>query len=215
MRITYGENLPDILKLYSGPTDLIIGKQSLIKYEAQETNTPIRPLALLTDKNGSTDLWGLFVVRGDDPAQSIADLKDYQIIFGPRWESEKHTAALTALRENEITVSPSIPTLPSCNAAALAVVENEADVAVISSYALALLEGCSTIDKGSLRVVGKTRGVPFVTVFATNHVNQPDEKAIRNALASVKNNPDLLKLMESKSGFIPLNKYSNPHSQTR
>ena len=39
--------------------------------------------------------------------------------------------------------------------------------AVISSYAAALLEGCGTIEKGAIRIIGETEPVPFVTVFYT------------------------------------------------
>jgi len=36
---------------------------------------------------------------------------------------------------------------------------------VISSYAQPLLEGCGTIKKGDLRVIGETDPMPFVVAF--------------------------------------------------
>jgi ABC-type phosphate/phosphonate transport system substrate-binding protein len=202
VEIAFGENLADILKHNPGRVDLIIGKRSVVLFDAAETKTAIRPIAMLTDKNGSTDLTGLFIVRHSDPAESISDLKDYSILFGPKWEVEKYIAAIATLKAKRVPLSTEINTSPSCNSAALAVVEKDVDAAVISSYALALLEGCDTIDKGDLRVVGRTSPVPFITVFATDAVSQQTEELIMHALLSVRNNKRLLTQVESKAGFI-------------
>jgi hypothetical protein len=67
VEIVYGENLADILKHNPVRIDLIIGKRSVVLTDTVETKTVIRPIAMLTDKNGSTDLTGLFVVRQGRP----------------------------------------------------------------------------------------------------------------------------------------------------
>ena len=200
--IAYGENLPDILKFNPGKVDLIIGKQSVVVSDAAEADARVRPIARLTDNSGSTNLTGLFVVRHNDPAKNIADLNGYRILLGPECDAEKSTAARTALKANGVPLSGRIKTSPSCTSAALAVVENEADAAVISSYALALLEGCDTIDKGAVRVIGRTSDVPFVTVFATDTITRELEAAVIDALLTVKSDRDLLTQMESKMGFV-------------
>lgn len=202
VQVGYAEILPDILSISPGNVDFIIGKESSVLFDAGESKIGVHPIARLTDKNGSTDVTGLFVVRNNDPARSIEDLKGYKILFGPEWEVEKSKAAIEALNAKGISAPKQIQTTPSCNGGALAVVEKEADAAVISSYALVLLEGCDTIDKGSLRVVGQTAGVPFVTVFANNNVPAETEDAFISALLSVNSNPTLLEQMESKSGFV-------------
>jgi len=202
VRIAYGENLADILKLNPGKSDLIIGKQSVVLFDAAEINMAVRPIARLTDKSGSTDLRGLFVVRKNDPAESMADLKSYRILLGPECDAEKSIVARAALKAQGIPLAEQISTSPSCSSAALAVVEEEADAGVISSYALALLEGCDTIDKGALRIVGQTSGVPFITVFATDAVTRKSEAAVIDALLAVNNHKSLLAEMESKAGFI-------------
>jgi ABC-type phosphate/phosphonate transport system substrate-binding protein/outer membrane protein assembly factor BamB len=200
--VAYGENLPDILKGSAARVDVIIGKQGIVLYDAAKAKIPIHPIARLTDKAGSTDLTGLFVVRKNDPAKSIDQLKDYRIIFGPEYVSEKSTAALDALKAASVPAPSKIRRTPACTNAALAVVEKDADAAIISSYALALLEGCDTIDKGALRTVGQTSGIPFVTVFATSNLKPRTEKALVDALVAVKDDEPLLKQMESKSGFV-------------
>ncbi|MHC4173215.1 MAG: PhnD/SsuA/transferrin family substrate-binding protein [Planctomycetota bacterium] len=204
VQIAYGENLKDVLKLDTNKIDLIIGKHSVVLSDAAEAKMTIHPIARLTDKSGGTDLTGLFVVRHNDLANSIEDLEGYRILFGPEYDAEKSNAAMAALRAQGLSPPQPFRTSPSCSTAAVAVVEREADAAVISSYDLALLEGCDTIDRGALRVVGETCGVPFVTVFATDSVTQQAEELIMHALLCVRDNKTLLAEMESKAGFIGL-----------
>src|SRR5947208_3409602 len=60
----------------------------------------------------------------------------------------------------------------------------EKAVTVISSYAQPLLEGCGTIKKGDLRVLGETDPMPFVVAFISERVNASDRAAIQAALFS-------------------------------
>ena len=76
--------------------------------------------------------------------------------------------------------------------------------AVISSYAAALLEGCGTIEKGSIRVIGETEPVPFVTVFFTDRIDEARGRQICRGLASVKDHPELMTAMETSIGFVAL-----------
>ena len=69
-------------------------------------------------------------------------------------------------------------------------------------YAPPLLEGCGTIKKNSLRVVGKTDPVPFIAAFATDRVSAADRTAITAALMKIGENRELCAAMESKSGFV-------------
>lgn len=161
------------------------------------------PIARLTDKSGATDHVGLFVVRGDDPAKTIQDLKGYRILFGPKEDAQKHQAALAALRENNIPLPASVQTIPTCANAALDVIEKKAGAAVISGYAKPLLEGCGIIAKGEIRVVAQTGPVPFVTAFVTDAVSQGEKKQILDALLAVADDKKLLAAMESSRGFVP------------
>ena len=76
--------------------------------------------------------------------------------------------------------------------------------AVISSYAQPLLEGCGTIKKGDLRVVGKTAPVPFVTVFVADALDSTTRTKLSAALMDAAVHPHLLDAMESLAGFIPM-----------
>ncbi|MHC4547033.1 MAG: hypothetical protein ACYSYL_21405 [Planctomycetota bacterium] len=55
VKLAYGENLPDILKANPGQVDLLIGKESVVRFDAAEIKMTVRPIARLTDKSGTTE----------------------------------------------------------------------------------------------------------------------------------------------------------------
>lgn len=204
VELSHAENLTDILVLNPGKVHVVIGKRSVVEFDAKEASVPVRPVARLTDKEGSTTMRGLFVVRADDPAKTLADLKGRKILFGPPGQEERHEAALEALRSAGLEVPKKPPTIPDSSGAAVAVVEKKADAAIVSDYAMALLVGCGTIDKGALKVIGQTAAVDFVTVFVTRSVSTAQEKEIVDAFRAVSQDADLRKQMESAKGFVPI-----------
>jgi outer membrane protein assembly factor BamB/ABC-type phosphate/phosphonate transport system substrate-binding protein len=204
VEIAYAEALSSPHASAKQGIDLIIGKFSVVVFDAGRAGLDIRTVAMLTGKEGTLTQTGLFVVRQADPARSIEDLKGYRLLFGPEDSHEKRGAALASLEAFDLPPPEEISSSPSCNTAALAVAEQDADAAVISSYAMPLLEGCGTIDKGTLRIVGDTDPVPFVGVFVTDRVGPEEEKQLAEALLEVCNHPDLLTAMESSHGFFRL-----------
>ena len=189
----------------NGRIDLVIGKQSVVKSDAAELHWSLRPLAMLTGKDGATTLTGLFIVRNDDPAKTIADLKGYKVFFGPADSDEKHAAAIAALRAAGVAAPEKPETRPGCSDAALDVLQEQGPAAgVISSYAMPLLEGCGAIQKGSLKIVGETGPVPFIAVFAAESVDEAAGKQVLAALFAANKDSALLKIMESKKGFVEM-----------
>ena len=63
-----------------------------------------------------------------------------------------------------------------------------------------MLEGCGTINKGDLRVVGETDPVPFVVAFV-NTATVSDNR-VAEALLKMKSMPDLMTALETKGGFV-------------
>ena len=66
-----------------------------------------------------------------------------------------------------------------------------------------MLEGCGSIAKGQLRVIGQTPPVPFVTVFVTDALPADAVTKLREALLAARQDPDLLRALESREGFVP------------
>ncbi|MCC6123587.1 MAG: PQQ-binding-like beta-propeller repeat protein [Pirellulales bacterium] len=205
VKVLFADDLSKIVRGETGKNiDLVIGKQSLVKFDANLLSIPLRELAMLTDKEGKTTFTGLFVVLQDDPARRLQDLKGYTVLFGPPDCDEKFKAAADALQKAGVKLPAKLESRPGCSDSVLEMIEywEKPTAAVISSYAASLLEGCGTIEKGAIRVVGETKPVPFVTVFAAQSMDASTAEKISRALDMVKSSPELLSALESKKGFI-------------
>lgn len=186
--------------------DVVIGKRSVVESDAARLGLDVVPLAALAGKDGLTTQRGLVVVRGDDPAKTVADLKGHRIVLGPADCDEKHAAARAVFAAHGVDLPPDCPTAGSCTKGAAAVIEAAAQggpptATVISSYAQPLLEGCGTVKKGDLRVIGETAEVPFITVFVAGEVEPGDRIPIVAALLETKTLPLLQMAIESQGGF--------------
>ena len=202
VKLAYAESLkaPNV-PLRDG-ADLIVGRFSVVQFDAAAVSLPVRAIAMLTGKDGKITQTGLFVVRSGDKAQSIGDIEGRKVLFGPVEADEKHAAALATLETFATPPAGKLSIAPACSTAAVSVVEKEADAAVISSYSLPLLEGCGTIDKGALRVIARTDPVPFIGVFATESLDAAQRQAVVKALLAVREDKALLAAMESAGGFL-------------
>lgn len=198
-----------------GRADLIIGKDSVVRADAAEHKFTVTPVGRLTGKLGLTTQTGLIVVAKNDPAKKVADLAGYRILFGPKECDEKHAAAKSLLRKANVAIPKKLEIDQSCSDGAGKVIELSGKVriaAVISSYAAPLLEGCGTIQKGDLRVLGRTKPVPFVTAFTTNTVDASRRRRIQAALLATGDDPELCKAIESLIGFVPIEEKKSPMS---
>lgn len=206
VKVFFNESLTTVLEQKtSGRADIVIGKRSVVALEADEAKLALKPILALSGKDGVTTQTGLIVVPAKDPAKTVADLKNYRIIFGPAECEEKHAAALELLAKNGVSVPAELETCAACSDGATTILEAGSQVraaTVISSYAAPLLEGCGTIKKGDLRVVGSTKPVPFVTAFISEKLSSDDQGAIEKALLAVAEEPVLLLALETKAGFV-------------
>jgi len=204
--VAYSDSLTTALqKKTEGKADIIIGKRSVVEFDARNSKLDVVPVADLTGKDGLTTMTGLIVVPKDDPAKTAADLKGYRIIFGSPECDEKYAAPITLLKSKGVTLPEKLETSASCADGATAILEARSGkgAAVISSYAKPLLEGCGTINKGDLRVVGETEPVPFITAFVSSRLSKADSQAITDALLAVKSDLTLRTVLETKNGFVP------------
>jgi len=208
VRVSFSEDLGRALRgPAGGKAHVVIGKRSVVEFDAAAERLKLRPLAVLTGKDGTTTLTGLFVVPSNAPAKAMKELKGYRIIFGPPEVEERHGAAIAALKAAGLSVSQPLQTEESCASAAFSAMESpKPAAAVISSYSKALLEGCGTIEKGALRVVGETAPVLFITVFVDQSVPPHRRQQILDALLSVREDAKLLEALESERGFVAVDK---------
>ncbi len=203
IEFSYGLHLRDLLQV-ERPADLIVGRTSVILAEAAQMKESVRPIARLTDDHGTTDIFGLFIVRAEDPVRTLGDLEDHKIVFGPPTEEERHSRALATLAKSGITPVPPLVIAPTCSDAVHELTQHKAGAAVISSYAQALVEIEGTTNQDAFRIVGRTASEPFITVFATSRIGPATERRIADALLSVQAHPQLLAALKSKAGFVSL-----------
>lgn len=208
VKVHFSESLTEALKKKSaGKADLIIGKESVIRAEVKANKISAVPVAALSGKDGKTTMTGMFVVATADAAVSPTDLKGYRLIFGAPECDEKYSAALAVLKVANVSVPDKLESCGSCSEGAVAVIEafksGSKTATVISSYAQPLLEGCGTIKKGDLRVVGETAPVPFIVAFVRETLPTSDREAIRSSLMRVGKDKDLCVALETKQGFVP------------
>lgn len=209
VQVHFAESLAAALERKTqGKADILIGKHSVIAAQGPQNKLTIRPLVSLTGKDGSTTQTGLIVVPTKDPALTVADLKGYRILFGATDCDEKYNAALWLLKDNEVAVPPKEKheTCAACSDGATAILDMHKNgikaAAVISSYAKPLLEGCGTIKKGDLRVVGETEPVAFITAFVNEKLPTAEQHRIQEALLKMGSEANLLTALETKSGFV-------------
>lgn len=206
VEVFWGESIQAALEETNRTPDIIVGKHSVVIHNAGSVEVDVKPVAQLTGKDGSVTQTGLIVVRKNDPAASVADLQGYRIFFGPEDCDEKSKAPMDLLKSNGIELPKEIETSGACSQAATKLVELSEDIkaaAVISSYAEPLLAGCGTIQKGDLRVVGISDEVPFVTAFLNTKLSDKSQEAITEALLATGDEENLLKALETLSGFVP------------
>ena len=204
VRVVWSESLTKALaEEAAGKAHLVIGKDSVIRHDAKNSKRDLLPMAQLTDMQGSVMQRGLFVVLKDDPAATLLDIEGYSILWGPEDCDEKSAAPRETLKELELEIVNG----NECASCSIAAKQLAADgltkkqVAVISSYAAPLLEGCGTIKKGDLRIIGNSDDVPFISVFADANLPKSDLDTVARALLQMKS-AEMLAALETKEGFV-------------
>jgi ABC-type phosphate/phosphonate transport system substrate-binding protein len=206
--VVFSDSLPAALaNKTGGKADLVIGKDSVIRRQAKKAGLGMIHLAALTGLDGKTTENGLFVVPTNDPALSVTDLKGYRIILGPEECDEKHLAAQNVFVQSGMPKLHKPETCSACSDGATKILDlykqGTKSATIISSYAKPLLEGCGTVKKGDLRIIGETEAVPFIGAFANSKLSAAMRDGIAAALIDVGHHPDLCKALETKAGFVP------------
>jgi len=206
VKVCWSESLETALNDEAeGRADLVIGKYSVVLFDAKASKRTLEPVAQLSGKDGKTTQTGMFVVRSEDPAITTADLAGYRIFFGPEDCDEKFAAPRNHLKKLGLTLPEKNEEFPACSKAAAALMKLPAGskaAAVISSYAEKLLEGCGAVKKGDLRIIGQTEELPFITAFVDSRLSASEKTAITAALLETGTVAELLTALETDSGFV-------------
>jgi outer membrane protein assembly factor BamB len=218
VNVEFSDDLAQTLSLVKpGPDVIVIGEPSLVKHGAKQADFKCHSISELSDLDGNTTLTGIFIARSDDSAKELKDVSGRKLYFGLGETDEKQAAAMAALRASGIT-PPDKPDKQGAHTdAALDLLDSSLSplpIAVIPNYTLRLLEGCGSVKPGTLKVIGKTQPVPFITVFVADAIPADKQEKILKSLLDVKSSSKLLKAMESKEGFKPISSQSPGGAKT-
>jgi outer membrane protein assembly factor BamB/ABC-type phosphate/phosphonate transport system substrate-binding protein len=206
VKIEFSDDLADSLAGGSPKQELIvIGDQSLVAAGANKAGMKCHAICALTDLDGNNTMSASVVARSGDPVKELKQISGRNVLFGVPVADAKYAACLAMLRAAALE-RPIVPEQRgSYSEAALDMLDSQSSpppLAVIPSYALRMLEGCGSVQPGSLKVIAKTDPVPFITVFLSDSAPADKEKQVVDALFAMKGDSKLLKAMESRDGFI-------------
>ncbi len=206
--VEFSDDLGDSLNFAaSRERVIVVGDRALVTHAARQAGWPARPVCELTDREGRATAAALFVARKEDTARELQDLAGRQVLVGLAEADARLTAARAALEALALNPPPRFEPRGSSTEAALDVLDSAATpppVAVIPEYTLPLLEGCGSIARGDLRVLGRSAPTPFITVFFSAELPAHLATRVEKALLDLAKDARLLRDLESKSGFRPL-----------
>jgi ABC-type phosphate/phosphonate transport system substrate-binding protein len=188
-------------ELNAGRLDGLVVKAWMGLCFAKEAGLACTRLADITLPKGEPqELFGLFIVPKESPLKQLADLQGKRLVLGPTNAYEKSYLVEETLRAAKLAVNKSV--VFKCQNAAVELIEQRADAAVISSYALAY--GCINVvaDPKEFRVIGETkRRIPFVTFMVADKVAPALRARLQKALLELKGDKVPADLLSA--GVIP------------
>lgn len=208
VKVEFSDDLAESLSGGSPVREVIVvGDQSLVASGAKKAGLKYHAVCTLTDLEGNAAMTALFVARSDDPVKGLKEIGGRKVLFGMPEVDAKYAASLGALRDAAIAPTITPEQRGSYSEAVLDMLDSRSSpppLAVIPGYALRMLEGCGSIKPGTLKVIGKTEAVPFITVFLSDSIPAQTAKEALNVLMAVKRDAKMLNALESRDGFNPI-----------
>ena len=164
--------------------DAMIAKTWTVLRAARESARPFERLADLPTPKGSGELTGVFIVRRDSPARTLADLNGKCVLLGPDGAYEKSFAARRALSDAKAAPSR-VDVIDACIPLAAAVLERKAEAGVVSSYVADFGGLALAGDAAEFREIARTKPVPFMTFAASAALDASYREKIRAALLEI------------------------------
>ncbi len=166
---------------------------------------------------GAPRYWSNLVVRADDPAQTLEDLKDRRIAYTILDSQSGFSALRHHLRTHPApTFGEIVGPLTTPRRSIEAVAENRADIAPIDSYAHALLRRHLPHLTDRVRILVRTRPTPIPLLVASPDADPAMVAALRAALLAI-TDPALLEPL-ALQGFttpLPIAEYQQMEASAR
>lgn len=157
-------------------------------------------VADLLDPSDNQWLTGIFIVEKDSPVKNLKDIDGKILVAGQYDSYEKHHAPLTILSQQGI-VPKQIISKAGCTECINCLLDDEAEVAIISDYALTASCAVDIAKPEDFTILGKTDNIPLCSVILDmSKVSEADALRLQKALLenSGENAPEGL----SSKGFV-------------
>jgi ABC-type phosphate/phosphonate transport system substrate-binding protein len=142
-------------------------------------------VADIVDPFGNSLLSALFIVRKDSPIQKPSDINGKTLALGQEDSYEKYHMAMALMQKEGIKPGKMIQK-SSCTEGINMLLDNTAEVAVISDYALVASCAVDLVDKDAFRTIWKTGNIPLCSVILDlDKVRASDAARLQDALLRI------------------------------
>jgi ABC-type phosphate/phosphonate transport system substrate-binding protein len=177
----------------------------------QQAGADFRPIVDVLDPRGNRWLTGIFIVPVNSPIQSLEELGGKHLYLGETDAYEKHYAAKRLLEQQGIRPGK-IDTNASCGENVGVLLDNEADAAVVSDYALSADCAVDFARPEDFRILAQTERIPLTSLMLDmNRVSEANAGRLKEALLSLSGRDAPESLLGN--GFIESTPWNPPELQ--
>lgn len=186
--------------ILSGAYDGVLSKPWTALRLQKAAGASYERIADVLDPNNNRWLTGIVIVPSNSPIQSLEELNGKNLFLGQDDAYEKHQAAKRLLDEKGIKPA-SIGTNASCSENIGVLLDEEADAAVISDYALSADCAVDFANPDDFRILARTEQIPLTSLLLDmNKVTPADAARLQQALFSISGNNAAESLLSK--GFV-------------
>jgi ABC-type phosphate/phosphonate transport system substrate-binding protein len=169
----------------SGNFDGAICKPWLAFRHVPGSKMKLKRIADILDPIGQGLLGGIFIVKKESLLQKPSDINGKILAMGQEDSYEKYHLALALMRKGGVKPGAKIQKA-SCTEGINMLLDNQADVAVISDYALFASCAVDIAEEGAFRTIWKTEDIPLCSVILDlTKVNDADAARLQDALLKI------------------------------
>ncbi len=193
LEVTYFMEVMDLDKaILAGKFDGVICKPWTALRHAPATGRDFKRVVDILDPNNVSSVRGQFVTKAGSPIKNLADIQGKRVVFGQEDAYEKHHAPLLMLAAKDIKPGES-RYLSSCGENLDALMSGNADVAVISDYALTASCAVDFATPEDFKIVATTGDIPLTSLLLDmKRVSAATATRVRKAMLDIsgKHTPD-------------------------
>jgi len=167
-----------------------------------EHKIKFKRIADVLDPSNNQWLRGLFIVKKDSPVKTLEDINGKTLAAGQKDSYEKYYAPLAMLEKDGIKPRQ-ITNKASCTECINMLLDNTAEVAIISNYALTASCAVDVVKPDDFRTIGQTEQMPLCSVILDmSRISEQDALRLQNALIGISGD-NAPKSLGSKGFVLP------------